>query len=120
MRFSIVKHQVFPRRWLPCKETVLVLSPPACDIQPGISRFYDQRRRLRNAPSPRSMKEEDLARSTGTAWNSDARASRPVSNRQFGQLSGLAMGSLNGLGKVGEPGRTRTSNPLIKSQLLYH
>jgi len=21
---------------------------------------------------------------------------------------------------VGEPGRTRTSNPLIKSQLLYH
>ena len=23
-------------------------------------------------------------------------------------------------GKVGEPGRTRTCNPLIKSQLLYH
>jgi hypothetical protein len=23
-------------------------------------------------------------------------------------------------GKSGEPGRTRTSNPLIKSQLLYH
>jgi hypothetical protein len=22
--------------------------------------------------------------------------------------------------KSGEPGRTRTSNPLIKSQLLYH
>jgi len=21
---------------------------------------------------------------------------------------------------IGEPGRTRTSNPLIKSQLLYH
>ena len=26
----------------------------------------------------------------------------------------------NSLKTVGEPGRTRTSNPLIKSQLLYH
>ena len=26
----------------------------------------------------------------------------------------------NSLKKDGEPGRTRTSNPLIKSQLLYH
>jgi len=24
------------------------------------------------------------------------------------------------LKRLGEPGRTRTSNPLIKSQLLYH
>jgi len=24
------------------------------------------------------------------------------------------------LKRIGEPGRTRTSNPLIKSQLLYH
>ena len=28
---------------------------------------------------------------------------------------------VNELGEIsGEPGRTRTSNPLIKSQLLYH
>ena len=27
---------------------------------------------------------------------------------------------LNSLKTVGEPGRTRTCNPLIKSQLLYH
>jgi hypothetical protein len=26
----------------------------------------------------------------------------------------------NSLKRSGEPGRTRTSNPLIKSQLLYH
>jgi hypothetical protein len=26
----------------------------------------------------------------------------------------------NSLKTIGEPGRTRTSNPLIKSQLLYH
>jgi hypothetical protein len=26
----------------------------------------------------------------------------------------------NSLTRLGEPGRTRTSNPLIKSQLLYH
>ena len=26
----------------------------------------------------------------------------------------------NSLKRLGEPGRTRTSNPLIKSQLLYH
>jgi hypothetical protein len=28
--------------------------------------------------------------------------------------------SANSLKRSGEPGRTRTSNPLIKSQLLYH
>ena len=30
------------------------------------------------------------------------------------------LGGANSLKRVGEPGRTRTSNPLIKSQLLYH
>jgi hypothetical protein len=35
-------------------------------------------------------------------------------------LDGQTSGTKSLIGEFGEPGRTRTSNPLIKSQLLYH
>ena len=40
-------------------------------------------------------------------------------NRAQYNMSGK-LSEANSLKRLGEPGRTRTSNPLIKSQLLYH
>jgi hypothetical protein len=82
-------------------------------------------------PATRNVKCEKRPRCADIAWvdKLDEPAATPSETTTTPQLSATpaqpeakedSKESLEVIDRDGEPGRTRTCNPLIKSQLLYH